>query len=193
MRQAENDDIIVNSVDTADAEDIRGVLVTFGEFIACSNYPKCKNTRQISKSVGVKCPMCGSDIVSRHGKNRSFFYSCESYPTCKFVSWDLPVPGTCPDCGKPLYLKKGKDQLICKEKVCGYKKDLTAEEAAEMLGIPSVVIAGSGFVTQAKATARSAGIARLRIAEYPGAFASHTRDELLANTEKILYSLRIVV
>ena len=103
----------------------------FGEFIACSDYPKCKNTRQISKSIGVKCPLCGSDIVSRHGKNRSFFYSCESYPTCKFVSWDLPVAGTCPDCGKPLYLKKGKDQLICKEKACGYKKDLTAEEAAE--------------------------------------------------------------
>ena len=59
--------------------------------------------------------------------------------------------------------------------------------AAEMLGIPSVMIAGPGFVTQAKATARSAGIARQRIAEYPGAFASHTREELLANTRKVLW------
>ena len=59
--------------------------------------------------------------------------------------------------------------------------------AAEMLGIPSVMIAGPGFVTQAKSAARSAGIARLRVAEYPGAFASHTRDELLDNTHKILW------
>ena len=59
--------------------------------------------------------------------------------------------------------------------------------AAERLGLPSVIIAGPGFVTQAKATARSAGVAQLRVAEYPGAFASHTREELLANTRKILY------
>ena len=59
--------------------------------------------------------------------------------------------------------------------------------AAEMLGIPSVMIAGPGFVVQAKSTARSAGIEKLRVAEYPGAFASHTREELLDNTRKILW------
>ena len=59
--------------------------------------------------------------------------------------------------------------------------------AAEMLGIPSVMIAGPGFVTQAKSAARSAGIASLRVAEYPGAFAAHTREELLENTRKILW------
>ncbi len=59
--------------------------------------------------------------------------------------------------------------------------------AAEMLGIPSVMIAGPGFVTQAKSAARSAGIAKLRVAEYPGAFASHTREELLDNTRRILW------
>ena len=49
------------------------------------------------------------------------------------------------------------------------------------------MIAGPGFVTQAKSTARSAGIEKLRVAEYPGAFASHTREELLDNTRKILW------
>lgn len=58
---------------------------------------------------------------------------------------------------------------------------------AEMLGLPSVMIAGPGFVTQAKSTARSAGIECLRVAEYPGAFASHTNEELLENTRKILW------
>lgn len=59
--------------------------------------------------------------------------------------------------------------------------------AAEVLGIPSVMIAAPGFVRQARSAAASAGLAELRVAEYPGAFASHTRDELLANTRKILW------
>ena len=59
--------------------------------------------------------------------------------------------------------------------------------AAEVLGIPSVMIAAPGFVKQAKSAALSAGLAELRVAEYPGAFASHTREELLANTRKVLW------
>ena len=59
--------------------------------------------------------------------------------------------------------------------------------AAEVLGIPSVMIAAPGFVKQAKSAAASAGLAELCVAEYPGAFASHTREELLANTRKVLW------
>ena len=59
--------------------------------------------------------------------------------------------------------------------------------AAEVLGIPSVMIAAPGFVKQAKSAANSAGLAELRVAEYPGAFASHTREELLSNTRKVLW------
>ena len=59
--------------------------------------------------------------------------------------------------------------------------------AAEMLGIPSVLIAAPGFANQAKKTARAAGVSVQRVAEYPGAFASHTREELIANTRKILW------
>lgn len=59
--------------------------------------------------------------------------------------------------------------------------------AAEALGIPSVMIAAPGFVKQAKSAAASAGLGELRVAEYPGAFASHTREELLANTRKVLW------
>lgn len=58
---------------------------------------------------------------------------------------------------------------------------------AEMIGIPAVMIAGPGFVTQAKSTARSAGIECMRVAEYPGAFASHTNEELIENTRKVLW------
>ena len=59
--------------------------------------------------------------------------------------------------------------------------------AAEALGIPSVMIAAPGFVKQAKSAAAVAGLSALCVAEYPGAFASHTREELLANTRKALW------
>ena len=59
--------------------------------------------------------------------------------------------------------------------------------AAEALGIPSVMIAAPGFVKQAQSAAASAGLSSLCVAEYPGAFASHTREELLANTRNVLW------
>ncbi|MBQ9245695.1 hypothetical protein IJ182_05455 [bacterium] len=58
---------------------------------------------------------------------------------------------------------------------------------AEYLGIPSVMIAAPGFVEQAKATAKTAGVSVQRVAEYPGAFSAHTRDELIKNTREVLW------
>ena len=59
--------------------------------------------------------------------------------------------------------------------------------AAEVAGVPSVMIAGPGFVKQAMATAAAAGVCELRVAEYPGSFASHTREELIDNTRRVLW------
>lgn len=59
--------------------------------------------------------------------------------------------------------------------------------AAEMIGIPSVIIAGPGFVEEARYTAHNSGIPALRVAEYPGAFASHSKEELISNTDNILW------
>lgn len=58
---------------------------------------------------------------------------------------------------------------------------------AEYIGIPSVVIAGPGFADQARYTARNNGVAVMRVAEYPGAFAAHSEEELLRNTREILW------
>ena len=100
----------------------------YGSFYACSKYPECKFTKQKVRSLGVPCPKCGSDIVTKHGRNKSVFYSCSRYPECDFSSWDMPVPEKCPSCGGMLYRKKGKNQLICKNEKCGYKADI--KEAA---------------------------------------------------------------
>lgn len=95
----------------------------FGSFYACANYPKCKNTKQITKDTGVACPDCGAKIVTKHGRNRTVFYSCERYPECSFSSWDAPTSEKCPDCGGILFVKKGKNMLVCHDKECGYKRE----------------------------------------------------------------------
>lgn len=91
----------------------------FGSFYACSNFPQCTFTKAKVRETGVKCPDCGSNIVVRN-KGKLVFYSCERYPDCKFSSWDAPVSRVCPQCGKPLFRKKGKNMLICHNKDCGY-------------------------------------------------------------------------
>ncbi|MBR3624572.1 MAG: hypothetical protein IKN43_14635, partial [Selenomonadaceae bacterium] len=58
---------------------------------------------------------------------------------------------------------------------------------AEYLGIPSVMIAAPGFIDQAKYVSVSAGVPVQRVAVYPGAFASHTQEELIKNTREILW------
>lgn len=67
----------------------------FGEFIACTGYPECKYTRKIVKTTGIKCPKCGQGELIRRkttkGKMKGrFFYGCERYPDCDYVSWKKP-------------------------------------------------------------------------------------------------------
>jgi len=60
----------------------------FGKFIACSNFPKCKYTKSILKTVkGKKCHKCGGDVVVRYSKSKRRFYGCSNYPKCDFSAW----------------------------------------------------------------------------------------------------------
>ena len=59
-------------------------------------------------------------LVTKRGKNRSVFYSCSGYPECSFSSWDLPTREKCPRCGGMLFVKKGKNLLVCHNKDCAY-------------------------------------------------------------------------
>ncbi len=93
----------------------------FGSFYACSKYPACKFIKPITKEIDVPCPKCAGKVITKYGKKKTVFYSCENYPKCDFSSWDMPTAENCPDCGKMLFRKKGKDLLICADKDCGYK------------------------------------------------------------------------
>ncbi|MCI6635143.1 MAG: type I DNA topoisomerase [Eubacteriales bacterium] len=99
----------------------------YGSFYACSRYPECKFTKQKVKELGVKCPECGAELVTKYGKNRTVFYSCSRYPECKFSSWDIPTNEKCPKCGGMLLRKKGKNLLVCRNPECDYRAEAPAE------------------------------------------------------------------
>lgn len=96
----------------------------YGNFYACSRYPACKFTKQITHEIGVNCPVCGGKILMKRGRKKTVFYSCENYAVCKFSSWDLPLNENCPECGQMLFRKKGKNKIVCHNEACGYKRDV---------------------------------------------------------------------
>lgn len=95
----------------------------FGEFLACSGYPDCKNTKPRVKKIDVKCPKCGKDIVARKSKTGKLFYGCSGYPDCNQLFWNKPVNQKCPKCGALMTEKKTKTStLVCSNSECGYKE-----------------------------------------------------------------------
>ena len=96
----------------------------FGDFIACSGYPECKNTKPVVKKIDVKCPKCGRDIVVRKSRRGKIFYGCSGYPECDQSYWYKPVNEKCPKCGSLLVEKKGKKGgLSCSNPECDYVKE----------------------------------------------------------------------
>lgn len=65
----------------------------FGQFLACTGFPDCKNTKAIKKTIGVKCPQDGGELVEKKTKKGRLFYGCENYPKCDFASWTKPKAG----------------------------------------------------------------------------------------------------
>ena len=96
----------------------------FGEFLACTGYPECKNTKAIVKKIDVKCPKCGiGDIVARKSRRGKLFYGCSEYPECDQVFWYKPTNKKCPLCGSLLLQHKLKNStLSCSNSECKYKE-----------------------------------------------------------------------
>lgn len=96
----------------------------YGKFMACSNFPDCRNTKPILKKIGVTCPSCKKgDIVERKSKKNRVFYGCDTYPECEFVSWDKPIGRSCPKCDQYLVEKRTKKQVQIKCSNCDYKEE----------------------------------------------------------------------
>ncbi len=90
----------------------------FGEFMACSGYPDCRNTKRIVKSADAvkvkhdvpldeKCPVCGKNLAIKHGRFGEYT-ACSDYPNCKYIK--LKTTGVqCPrNCGGEIVERKSK-------------------------------------------------------------------------------------
>ncbi|MDQ0350610.1 DNA topoisomerase-1 [Alkalibacillus filiformis] len=97
----------------------------YGKFLACSNFPDCRNTKPILKEIGVKCPSCkDGNVVERKSKKKRTFYGCDQYPECEFVSWDKPIERPCPKCSSLLVEKKQKKGVQVKCTECDYAESV---------------------------------------------------------------------
>jgi DNA topoisomerase-1 len=91
----------------------------FGKFLACPNYPECKNTKPLLKTIGIPCSYCkDGEIVERRTKKGRVFYGCSNYSDCEFTSWYRPVQEKCPSCGHNLVIKTRKSRPVCSNKAC---------------------------------------------------------------------------
>ncbi len=108
----------------------------FGKFLACPNFPECRNTKAILNYIGVKCPKCGGEVLEKISRKNRKFYGCEKYPDCDFVSWERPVNESCPVCGAYMTVKtnrKGETWYLCSNEQCRFKKEMpfTEENAGD--------------------------------------------------------------
>ena len=89
-----------------------------GKFLACPGFPECRNTKPYLEKIGVKCPLCGKDVVIRKTKKGRKYYGCEDNPECEFMSWQKPSEKKCPECGG--YMVEKGSKLVCADEQCGY-------------------------------------------------------------------------
>jgi DNA topoisomerase-1 len=101
----------------------------YGKFIACSNFPECRNTRPHVVKTGVECPQCGGDLVERRTRKGRVFYGCANYPECEFAVWQRPLPQSCPNCGG-LLTEAGKGEAKCVQCKGVFEREAEAETSA---------------------------------------------------------------
>jgi DNA topoisomerase-1 len=130
----------------------------YGEFIACSGYPKCKYVKQ--ELLEVPCPKCGGDVAVRKTKRGDTFYGCVNYPKCDFSSNQKMINEVCPKCDSAYLLELSNAKgtfLVCpnnremlpkrrpkkgakveepKTAECGFEKKIGPPAAVPVLEMP---------------------------------------------------------
>lgn len=96
----------------------------FGKFLACPNFPTCKNTRKLDGDnpvVGV-CPKCGKNVRRLKTKAGKFFYGCEGYPECEYKSWDIPAGEKCPNCNEDMIVRIYTTKKVISCQKCNFSR-----------------------------------------------------------------------
>lgn len=135
----------------------------FGKFLACPNFPKCRNTKPILHPIGVKCPKCGADILERKSKTGKVFYGCEKYPECDYTTWDKPLNEKCPDCGAMMVEhveRNGSKRKFCSNPECSKARPVYASKTAAAKTTEAKTTATKKTTAAKKTTATKATTAK---------------------------------
>lgn len=164
-----------------------------------SAIPKIKQAPRLASLNGKNIAVVGGSFMASVTHPEIKRLILKKYPQAKvYVIKEIGSAGPWPGPGvirtqKDEFVRNLKrfkiDAVISGNGGCGLctPKEMGSCIAAEYEGIPAVMIAAPGFTGQAIRAAVIAGVPVPRVAEYPGAFSAHTRDELLENTRKILW------
>ena len=97
----------------------------YGRFLACPNFPACRNTKNIQHEVSAPCPVCGAKVLEKRSKRGKKFYGCERWPDCNFVAWNQPVEERCPKCGGYMTLSETQrgNFYVCANEKCRFRKE----------------------------------------------------------------------
>ena len=136
----------------------------FGRFLACPGYPECKFTKPLVVEMPGRCPKCGGRILKKTSRNGYTYYGCDKFPTCDFMTWDVPVKDDCPVCGQTMFKKAGRgfNKPFCANPACsnflpedkrGYRRRKTADGAENAEGAAETAAAAEDT---AKKTTRTA-------------------------------------
>ena len=139
----------------------------FGRFLACPGYPECKFTKPLVVEMPGRCPKCGGRILKKTSRNGYTYYGCDKFPTCDFMTWDVPVKDDCPVCGKTMFKKAGKgfNKPFCANPECpnflpedkrGYRRRKTEDAAAAAEGAENAAPAAEEKPTKKTAAKKSA-------------------------------------
>ena len=134
----------------------------FGRFLACPGYPECKFTKPLVVEMPGRCPKCGGRILKKTSRNGYTYYGCDKFPTCDFMTWDVPVKDDCPVCGQTMFKKAGRgfNKPFCANPACsnflpedkrGYRRRKTADGAENAEGAAETAAAAEDTAKQTTA------------------------------------------
>ena len=136
----------------------------FGRFLACPGYPECKFTKPLVVEMPGRCPKCGGRILKKTSRNGYTYYGCDKFPTCDFMTWDVPVKDDCPVCGQTMFKKAGRgfNKPFCANPACsnflpedkrGYRRRKSAGGAENAEGAAETAAAAEDTAKKTTKTA----------------------------------------
>ncbi|HMB29747.1 MAG TPA: type I DNA topoisomerase, partial [Blastocatellia bacterium] len=129
MRDVKRQEILTDEVCDKCGSKMAIKFGRFGQFLACTNYPECKNTRELAKPAAANgegaaeenpyadetCEKCGKPMALKRGRFGQFL-ACTGYPECKttrkitksgVAAAPVMLEEKCPECGSQLAIRHG--------------------------------------------------------------------------------------